>query len=48
MCEVAAPKFFSVDDEGRLTVLQDEVPDGDEIDVQAAALGCPVAALLLT
>lgn len=47
MCEAAAPNFFSVDDEGQLTVLQEEVSDRDQADVHAAALGCPVAALKL-
>ncbi|WP_338889220.1 ferredoxin [Rhodococcus sovatensis] len=47
ICEVAAPAFFSLDDDGDLTVLRDDVSDGDIPSVQAAALGCPVAALLL-
>jgi ferredoxin len=45
MCEAVAPKFFSVDDEGSLTILQDEVSVSDEASVHAATLGCPVAAL---
>ena len=48
MCEAAAPAYFSVDDDGGLTVLREDVPDSDEADVQAAALGCPVAAIRLT
>jgi ferredoxin len=48
VCEAVAPKFFSVDHEGSLTILQDEVADSDEAALQAAALGCPVAALKVT
>ena len=47
MCEALAPSFFSVDDEGTLTILHDEVSDRDEDDVRTATLGCPVAALKL-
>jgi ferredoxin len=48
MCEVAAPEFFSIDDDGDLTVLHHEVSPTDEAQVHAAILGCPVAALKLT
>lgn len=47
MCEAVAPAFFSVDDEGTLIVLQEDVPDGAEPVVKSATLGCPVAALRL-
>ncbi|MBF6451103.1 ferredoxin [Nocardia aobensis] len=47
MCEAIAPAYFSVDDEGTLTVLQDEVPVGADAEVKSATLGCPVAALKL-
>ncbi|MCK8647111.1 ferredoxin [Mycobacterium colombiense] len=48
MCEVIAPKLFSVDDEGHLTVLTDDVAPSDEAQVRDAMLACPVAALRLS
>jgi ferredoxin len=48
LCEAAAPGSFSVDDDGNLTVLKQEVSAGDENAVHAAVLSCPVAALKLT
>lgn len=47
MCEVSAADFFSVDDEGNLTVLAEEVTPEDEAQVRDAVLSCPVAALKL-
>lgn len=47
MCEVVAPEYFALDDDGILVVLAEEVPDTDEAHVQDAALACPVAALKL-
>lgn len=47
MCEQLAPKFFSVDDDGVLTVLEADVAPEEEKAVQGAVRGCPVAALRL-
>jgi len=47
MCEVVAPEFFSLDDDGSLTVHSDGVAPTDESLVQDAVLACPVAALKL-
>ncbi|CAJ1509980.1 ferredoxin [[Mycobacterium] burgundiense] len=47
MCEATAPDYFSVDDDGNLTVLATEVSDGDEAVLESAVLACPVAALRL-
>ncbi|MGV0037097.1 ferredoxin [Mycobacterium colombiense] len=48
MCEVVAPEYFALDDDGDLTVLVEEVAEGDQDQVSDAALACPVAALKLT
>jgi ferredoxin len=47
MCEVVAPEYFSLDDDGNLTVLKEEVSDRDEALVRDALQVCPVAALRL-
>ncbi|MFD7011249.1 ferredoxin [Rhodococcus jostii] len=47
MCESVAPTFFSVDDDGALIVLQDDVAEDDKEAVQTATVVCPVAALKL-
>ncbi|MFE3798646.1 ferredoxin [Nocardia tengchongensis] len=47
MCEAAAPRFFSVDDEGDLTILQEEVSESEKSAVNSAVISCPVAALKL-
>ncbi|SKQ80287.1 3Fe-4S ferredoxin [Mycobacteroides abscessus subsp. massiliense] len=47
MCEAIAPTVFSVDDDGDLLILQEEIAEGDAADVKSATLGCPVAALKL-
>jgi ferredoxin len=47
LCEAIASDFFSVDDEGNLTLLSDEVSSDDVSHVQDAVLACPVAALRL-
>ncbi|MBU3067766.1 ferredoxin [Nocardia sp. NEAU-G5] len=47
MCEAAAPSFFSVDEEGDLTVLEERVSESDKAAVNSAVLSCPVAALKL-
>ncbi|WP_027935522.1 ferredoxin [Amycolatopsis sp. ATCC 39116] len=48
MCEAVAPEFFSVDDEGELTVKAEEVPEPEKAAVHAAVLSCPVTALKLS
>ncbi|MCT7660705.1 ferredoxin [Mycobacterium deserti] len=48
MCEAFAPEFFSVDDEGTLTVVAEIVPAGSETTVHNAVSACPVAALKIT
>jgi ferredoxin len=48
MCEVVAPEYFALDDDGKLTVLEETVSDTDQAHVQDAAYACPVAALKLT
>jgi ferredoxin len=47
MCEAVAPDLFSVDDEGVVSVLIDDVAPGDVPHAQDAVLSCPVAALKL-
>jgi ferredoxin len=47
MCEVVAPEYFSLDDDGNLTILAENVSDRDEAHVRDAAMVCPVAALRL-
>ncbi|MEZ0353746.1 ferredoxin [Mycobacterium sp. pR1184] len=48
MCEVVAPKFFAVQDDGSLTILSEEISDTDESQLHDAAIACPVNALRLT
>jgi ferredoxin len=47
MCEVVAPEYFALDDDGKLIVLEETVPDTDQALVHDAAFACPVAALKL-
>jgi ferredoxin len=47
ICEAIAPDFFSVDDDGTLSVLSDDVQDDAEEVVRNAVMGCPVSALKL-
>jgi ferredoxin len=47
MCEVVAPEYFALDDDGNLTVFAEDVADRDEAHVRDAAMACPVAALRL-
>lgn len=48
MCEVVAPEYFALDDDGKLIVLEESVSDADHALVHDAAFACPVAALKLT
>jgi ferredoxin len=45
--EAIAPDFFSVDDDGTLSVLSDDVQDDAEEVVRNAVMGCSVSALKL-
>ena len=47
MCEAVAPAYFSVDEDGVLTILAEEVPESEKYQVDSAVLSCPVAALRL-
>lgn len=47
LCEASAPEFFSVDEDGHLTIATVRIQAGDVARVQAAVLSCPVAALKL-
>jgi ferredoxin len=47
MCEVVAPQYFALDEEGNLTVLAADVAADDEENVRDASMACPVAALRL-
>lgn len=40
-----APKFFDIDDEGVVVVLQEEFGEDDRVRVEAAVRSCPVTAL---
>lgn len=47
MCCAVAPRYFELDQQGELTVLHDQVDDGDEAVVEDAAASCPVGAIIL-
>lgn len=47
VCESEAEKYFEVQDDGSLEVLQWEVDEGDEQEVCNAVSGCPTEALSL-
>ena len=40
-----APKFFDIDDEGVVVLLQKEFGEHDRVRVEAAVRSCPVTAL---
>jgi 3-phenylpropionate/trans-cinnamate dioxygenase ferredoxin reductase subunit len=40
-----APKFFDIDDEGVVVLLQKEFSEDDRVRVEAAVRSCPVTAL---
>ena len=40
-----APKFFDINDEGVVVVLEEEFPEGSRSKVEAAVRSCPVSAL---
>lgn len=47
-CEMKAPKYFEIDDDGDNNVLQETVDEADLEQVQAAVAACPTGALRLT
>jgi ferredoxin len=48
ICEALAPEVFSVDDDGKLTIVAPEVPVDSAARVEDAVVSCPVAALRAT
>lgn len=46
-CVMEAPKYFDLDDEGKVVVLRSDVAEADETDVEDAVESCPMAALWL-
>lgn len=46
-CEAIAEEYFSVDDEGRLQLLREEIDEADLAEVKRAVSGCPMAALTI-
>lgn len=46
-CEMTAPKYFEIDDNGDTNVLQEDVDTQDLDKVRAAVTGCPTGALRL-
>ena len=47
MCESMAHRYFEVDDDDVLHVLQERPEESDRSEVAAAVASCPVQALLL-
>ena len=47
ICESLAPKFFEVDEDGTLALLESDVAEEDLQEVQEAVTGCPTEALKL-
>ncbi|SFA88713.1 ferredoxin [Amycolatopsis marina] len=48
LCTGAAPEIFELDDSGKLHVLQEIVPVGQELHAKEAVRVCPVVALRTT
>lgn len=47
VCEGEAPEVFQVDDDGTLTLLQDNPPEELRLDIERAVKHCPTAAISL-
>ncbi|MBO9522791.1 MAG: ferredoxin [Nocardioidaceae bacterium] len=47
MCEAMAHEFFELDDDDRLTVLDENPPESERAKVHAAVQACPALALSL-
>lgn len=46
-CIVGADDYFDLDDDGKVVLLQLEVPGSERARVEEAARSCPVSALLV-
>ena len=46
-CELIAPEYFEVGDDGYAHVLREDVSDDDLIDVREAVQSCPESAIAL-
>ena len=46
-CEMIAPDYFTVGDDGLVKLLKDTVAAGDEGTVQTAAVSCPTQVISL-
>jgi ferredoxin len=46
-CEAIAPQHFSLNEDGELTVLNEDVSPADQAQVEDAVSSCPAAALRL-
>jgi ferredoxin len=47
MCEAMAHEYFELDDDDRLTVLDESPPESERAKVHAAVQACPALALSL-
>ena len=47
ICESLAPRYFEVNDDGVLDLLEEHLDDEDRSEVAEAVLGCPTQALRL-
>jgi ferredoxin len=45
MCEVEAPKYFTVPKRGKVEILNDTPPDEDRAEIEQAVWACPTQAL---
>lgn len=45
MCELEAPDYFRVPKRGKVEILDDEPPDSDRRQIEAAVRACPTRAL---
>ncbi len=46
-CVMNAPKYFDLDDDGKVVILRPTLDEADRDDVEAAVDSCPVLALRL-
>jgi 3-phenylpropionate/trans-cinnamate dioxygenase ferredoxin reductase subunit len=46
-CVVAAPDVYDIDDEGKVVLLAETVPDAERSALEEAVRGCPVNALAI-
>ncbi|MGI9085908.1 MAG: ferredoxin [Aeromicrobium sp.] len=45
LCEAIAPDHFEVQGNGLVTVLRDDIDEGDLVDIEDAVASCPTEAL---